>query len=95
MWCAVCGVCVREVCVVPSPLATWGVPVSSLRPLAVHAEATPRGGGQHCFVSLEPLGVSAPYLVVTLEHSLVHVNDSQAPLWSILEEESEVCFFFL
>ena len=32
------------------------------------------GGSQHCFVHLEPLGVSAQYLVVTLEHELVHVQ---------------------
>ena len=32
------------------------------------------GGGQHCFVRLEPLGDTAPNLVVTLEHELVHVE---------------------
>ena len=33
-----------------------------------------RGGGQHCFVRLEPFGVSASNLVVALEHELVHVQ---------------------
>ena len=33
-----------------------------------------RGGSQHCFVHLEPFGVSASNLVVTLEHELVHVQ---------------------
>ena len=32
------------------------------------------GGSQHCFVHLEPFGVSASNLVVTLEHELVHVQ---------------------
>ena len=32
------------------------------------------GGSLHCFVHLEPLGVSAPNLVVALEHELVHVQ---------------------
>jgi len=32
------------------------------------------GGSQHCFVHLEPVGVSAPNLVVALEHELVHVQ---------------------
>ena len=32
------------------------------------------GGGQHCFVHLEPFGVSASDLVVALEHELVHVQ---------------------
>ena len=30
------------------------------------------GGGQHCFVHLEPFGVSTSNLVVALEHELVH-----------------------
>ena len=32
------------------------------------------GGSQHCFVHLEPFGVSASNLVVALEHELVHVQ---------------------
>ena len=33
-----------------------------------------RGGGQHCFVRLEPLGAPAPNLVVALEHEFMHVQ---------------------
>ena len=49
------------------------------------------GRGQHCFVHLEPLGVSAQYLVVTLEHELVHVQCRPGEIGSLLETKGSSC----